>query len=60
MTEFWLIRHGTTHSMLQGIAGRSDVELSERGRAEVTQLARRIASLFPDRAVAWQVAAPAV
>jgi broad specificity phosphatase PhoE len=43
MTEFWLIRHGTTHSMLQGISGRSDVDLSEHGRAEAAQLARRIA-----------------
>lgn len=43
MTEFWLIRHATTQTMLEGISGRSDVELSEQGQDEARLLANRIA-----------------
>jgi len=44
MTDFWLIRHGSTDTLQRELAGRaSAVALNSAGRTEVEALARRIA-----------------
>jgi probable phosphoglycerate mutase len=43
MSDFWLIRHGSTDTLDNSIAGWSPgVHLNERGRAEVLALCKRI------------------
>jgi probable phosphomutase (TIGR03848 family) len=44
MSEFWLVRHGSTDTLDREIAGRRPgVALNARGRAEVSALALRLA-----------------
>jgi broad specificity phosphatase PhoE len=46
MTDFWLIRHGSTDALNKNISGRAPgVLLNDRGRVEIAALARRLSRL---------------
>lgn len=49
MTEFWLVRHGSTDGLGQRLAGRTrGIALNARGRTETQVLARRLTRYHPE------------